>query len=198
MIEASALRVPPDWWYDVDAVVREGDEVTESTLTRPEDLEEIRQVLAAAFDVPRFQSLEYLRWFYTRCPFGEAFSGVVRRNGEAISHLAGAPRRLRTVDGTMDMWLIANVGSVPGARREGAFLRMCLQAWLMIEGFDQSGIYGVMNDQSRKALEAFGVVTEAELPTKVLGPAPWKRARFSHHTVDRDLLESDRLGELLA
>ena len=198
MIEPSPLRVPPGWWYDVDAVVHDGDEHTESVLTRPEDLEEIRRVLASAFDVPRFETLDYLRWFYTQCPFGETFSGIVRRDGRAISHLAGAPRRLRTVDGTLDMWLIANVASVPDAQREGAFLRMCLQAWLMIEGFDQAGIYGVMNDQSRQALEAFGVVTEAELPTKVLGPTPWTKARFSHHTVDRALLESDRLGELLA
>jgi hypothetical protein len=42
------------------------------------------------------------------------------------------------------------------------------------------------------------VVTEAELPTKVLSPAPWKRASFSHHTVDELLLSSDRLDEFFA
>lgn len=199
MIEASPVRVAPDWWYDVDEVHIEGDEVTESVLrTREEHLEDLRRLLSTAFDVPRFETLDYLRWFYTQCPFGEAYSTVVRRNSETVSHLAGAPRRLRTVDSTLDMWMIANVGSVPGVRREGAFLRMCFRAWVNIEGFDQAGIYGVMNDQSREALEAFGVVTEAELPTKVLAPAPWKRAKFSHHVADQALLESDRLGELLA
>ncbi|MEZ5380248.1 MAG: GNAT family N-acetyltransferase [Microthrixaceae bacterium] len=198
LIEPGPLRVAPDWWYDVDQVVRDGDEVTQMSLVRPEDVEEIRGVLSSAFGVPRFESDDYLRWFYTDSPFGEAYSGVTRRHGEAVSHLAGAPRRLRTVDGTLDLWLIANVGSVPGARREGAFLRLCLQAWMMIEGFDQAGIYGVMNDQSRKALEAFGVVTEAELPTKVLGPTPWKRRRFTHHTVTRQLLQSDEFAELIA
>ena len=80
MIEPSPLRVPPGWWYDVDAVVHDGDEHTESVLTRPEDLEEIRRVLASAFDVPRFETLDYLRWFYTQCPFGETFSGIAGRS----------------------------------------------------------------------------------------------------------------------
>jgi hypothetical protein len=199
MIEAGPLRVSPGWWRDVDEVVHDGDEVTESVpCAREEHLEEIRRLLSVAFEVPRFDTLDYLRWYYTQCPFGETFITLTRRRSEAISHLAGSPRRLRTVDGTVDMWLIANVGSIPGARREGAFLRMCMQAWLMIEGFDQAGIYGVMNDQSREALAAFGVVTEAELPTKVLSPAPWKRASFSHHTVDEPLLNSDLLDEFFA
>jgi hypothetical protein len=130
------------WWRDVDEVVHDGEEVTESVpCTREEHLEEIRRLLSAAFEVPRFDTLDYLRWYYTQCPFGRpsARSHDVGRRRSATGGLA--------VPAAHGGWHGGHVadrqrGVHPGARREGAFLRMCMQAWLMIEGFDQAGIYG--------------------------------------------------------
>ena len=166
-------------------------------LVVPEDIPVLSELLLDAFGDERFGNLEYMEWFYLKSPFGRMVSGVTWLDGKAINHLGAAPRRLRTVNGFIDLWLVTNIGSRPGLQGKGYFMRLCLAGWMLALEYKAMGIYGVMNDRSVKALRTFGVVTEAELPVKVLLPGPFKPGTWTHHPVTEEFLDSDQFDEIL-
>ena len=136
-------------------------------LVVPEDIPVLSELLLDAFGDERFGNLEYMEWFYLKSPFGRMVSGVTWLDGKAINHLGAAPRRLRTVNGFIDLWLVTNIGSRPGLQGKGYFMRLCLAGWMLALEYKAMGIYGVMNDRSVKALRTFGVILQdTDLPPR--------------------------------
>lgn len=167
-------------------------------LCQPEDIPVLSELLLDAFGDARFANLEYMDWFYRQSPFGPMVIGITWLDGRPINHLGAAPRRLRTVNGFIDLWLVTNIGSRPGMQGKGYFMRLCLAGWMLAMEYKAIGIYGVMNDRSVKALRTFGVVTEAELPVKVLVPGPFRGGGWTHHSVTEAFLDSAEFDEVLA
>lgn len=166
-------------------------------LCQPEDIPILSELLLDAFGDERFANLEYMDWFYRQSPFGPMVIGITWLDDRPINHLGAAPRRLRTVNGFIDLWLVTNIGSRPGMQGKGYFMRLCLAGWMLALEYKAIGIYGVMNDRSVKALRSFGVVTEAELPVKVLVPGPFRGGQWTHHPVTEEFLDSAEFEELL-
>lgn len=155
-------------------------------------------LLSEVFDDERFRNEAYMRWLYLESPFGPGWVSLTYDGDEVINHLGAAARKLRTTNGYIPFWLVLNVASRERTRRSGHFLHMCIETWAGLDDMGFSGIFGVMNEQSTKALAQFGVTTEAELPVKVLVPGPPLNRGWTHHRVTEALLDSDEFDELVA
>jgi hypothetical protein len=111
---------------------------------------------------------EFYRWKYFS-PAGEAMTASVLLDGELASSVAALPTLFRTPDGVKKGWQIADIATLPWARRKGLY-RRCLQT--LVDRLGEDILVCFPNDNSKKAIagQGFGLAAEVRTFLRPLNP----------------------------
>jgi hypothetical protein len=132
---------------------------------------------------------EFYIWKYFS-PVGEAIIASVLVEGEIASSVSALPTLFQTPSGMKRGWQIADIATLPSARRRGLY-RSCLHA--LVELLGDEILVCFPNDNSKKEIEGQGFRLAADVRTLVRPLNPFS-ARSAFTRPDNDLAVFQRFN----
>jgi polysaccharide deacetylase family protein (PEP-CTERM system associated) len=144
----------------------------------PAGIEEVSELLGAAFPQLDFMTPRYLTWSYRENPDGEAFGFNAYDRGRIAAHYVTQPLRA-VVDGQPEAALLSlHTGTRPEYQGRGLFTELARRTFAAAAEAGYGHVIGVANASSTPGfLRKLGFQLVAPLDVRVgLGPAPRREA----------------------
>ena len=163
-----------------------------------EDLRATADLLNTVFAHDPPMGVSHLAWYYHQNPTGRAAVGQAHDEGRLVGNYALVPLRFRSATGpALVLGLGVDLSVHPAARGSGAYRRTVEDSYRVGTEAGLDGILGVANAESApRMVETMGWRMLPLLTSRLLVATPGRHG-FVTHPVNRSLLDSDTIEQML-